>query len=220
MVPVEAGWFEMGSDTGRRSYRPAHQVYLDAFHIDKFEVTNLRYETYVLESGDRPAAWGDSNPRLDPHRPVTGILWEEAQAFCQWYGKRLPTEAEWEKAARGSDGRLYPWGDEWERGRANAGKDGHRGPVSVVAYPRGSSPFGAVNMVGNVQEWVADYYDPDYYARSPTHNPTGPEKTLDHVLRGGYWASPTERANAVHRNSSHSARPNERVGFRCAMDWE
>lgn len=220
MILIPAGWFTMGSDHGPSSSAPARRVYLGSYLIDTHEVTQLRFKDYVLESGHRPAVWESGIPPTRPRIPMSGVLWKEAQQFCHWHDMRLPTEAEWEKAARGIDGHLYPWGDEWIPGAANTQELRLGGLVSVGMYPRGASPFGLMDMIGNVEEWVSDYYDPQYYRNSPRRDPEGPRIPLDHVLRGGSWNSPRQRANAIYRNSSHSVLPNDRVGFRCARDVE
>lgn len=192
-----------------------HAVHLDAFYIDTQEVTNQSYRVFVdATSHQPPTFWNDPRQLADPTQPVVGVSWYDAQAFCTWQGKRLPTEAEWEKAARGTDGRRYPWGNEWDAKRLHtadtiagktldsfavwtrwqrtmsAGIDSAR-PTVVGSYPTGASPYGVLDMAGNVWEWVADWYDPDYYASSPARNPTGPEAGTTKVLRGGGWDVPS-----------------------------
>lgn len=218
MILVPAGSFVMGSDTGPPSSRPADHVYLSAYEIGRTEVTNEEFRRYVEESGKLPLVWREGMPNLRPQHPVTGVLWEEAVGFCQWYGWRLPTEAEWEKAARGSDQRSYPWGNVWDPSLANTRESGNGGVIDVGSYPRGQSPHGVLDMAGNVQEWVADYFDPTYYHLRPAVDPRGPLEVLDHGLRGGSWAAAHEHASTFFRDSSHSVRPNDRVGFRCAAD--
>lgn len=215
MVMVPAGWFTMGEEDGPAASQPQRRVYLDAFRIDQTEVTNSAFAEFVAEVGYEARGWDRELADQRPDEPVVGVLWRDAAAYCRWAGKRLPSEAEWEKAARGADGWRYPWGDAWSLGRANTLESGHGGVVPVGSFPTGASPYGVLDMAGNVAEWVADYFDPDYYRVAPDHNPTGPQQVLDHVLRGGSWASPREQAQAFFRNSSHSARPNPRVGFRC-----
>ena len=191
---------------------------MDAFEIDRYEVTNAQYGRFVRATGhEAPATWGgETYPGGLAAYPVTSVLWEDADAYCDWAGKRLPTEAEWEKAARGVSGQTYPWGDTWDPARANTAASGAGEPVPVGAYPTGASPYGGLDMAGNVWEWVADYYDRDYYSVAPDRNPTGPTAVLDHGLRGGAFDSDPDQARCSFRNSSHSARPNPRVGFRCA----
>lgn len=208
----------MGSDDGPESSQPAHRVFVSAFEIDRYEVSNEEFLAYVKRTGNMPAVWAGGTPELVLDHPVTGILWHEAQAFCKWEDGRLPTEAEWEKAARGTDGRLYPWGNDWLPARANVRASGYEGPRAIDSYPLGQSPYGILNMVGNVEEWVLDTFDPNYYSTSDQRDPRGPDVVLDHVLRGGSWAALIEHSNTVFRNSSHSVRPNRRVGFRCVSE--
>ncbi len=213
MVVVPAGWFLMGQNEGPRSNQPQREVYLDSFVIDKTEVTNEEFAGFLEETGNQKAV---EEPETQANAPVVGVLWREADAYCHWAGKRLPTEAEWEKAARGTDGRRYPWGNEWEPDHANVKESGFGGVQPVGSYPAGASPYGVLDMAGNAAEWVADFFDFTYYRYAPDHNPMGPDKIMDHVLRGGSWASPKTLAQTYFRDSSHSTRPNMRVGFRCA----
>jgi formylglycine-generating enzyme required for sulfatase activity len=217
MVVVPAGWFWRGEEGGRRVDRPRHKVYLDAFAIDRTEVTNTAFAKFVAAANYQTEGWDDRLAQTAPHKPVVGVLWRDADAYCRWADKRLPTEAEWEKAARGTDGRRYPWGDTWDATRCNTAESGRAGPLPVGGFPEGASPYGALDMAGNAAEWVADYFDFSDYANAPDHNPTGPTRVSDHGLRGGSWASPAEQAQTFFRDSSHSARPNFRVGFRCAL---
>ncbi|NOT57839.1 MAG: SUMF1/EgtB/PvdO family nonheme iron enzyme, partial [Deltaproteobacteria bacterium] len=193
---------------------PQHSIHLDPFYIDTHEVTNQRYRAFVDATGHRaPTFWHDPRQLADDTQPVVGVSWQDAHAFCAWQGKRLPTEAEWEKAARGTDGRRYPWGQEWDAARLHtadtiAGKPlenfavwttWQRGmsagietarPAAVGSYPSGASPYGVLDMAGNVWEWVADWYEPEYYASAPARNPIGPERGEAKVLRGGGWDVP------------------------------
>jgi sulfatase modifying factor 1 len=207
MVLVPAGEFLMGSK---------HRVYLDAFYIDAYEVTNALYKEFIQATGRKaPKSWNDAKFNA-LRQPVVGVTWDDAAAYCQWAGKRLPTEAEWEKAARGADGRKYPWGNQWERTRANTPNDGPGKPMPVGSYEGGKSPYGAHDMIGNVWEWVADWYDVDYYRTSPSHNPRGPATGKVRVLRGGSWLSSGYEA-AVRRGSGIPGHWNgDDVGFRCA----
>jgi len=216
LVKIEAGPFMMGSYYGRHANQPPHLVILDAFEIDRYEVTEGQFRVYIAATGQVPLVWLSQPVTGDDRLPMVGVIWREVSAYCQWRGMRLPTGAEWEKAARGQDGRNYPWGNQWRPDVANTEETAAGGLRPVGSYPAGASPYGLLDMAGNAAEWVADHFDPGYYAVSPQFNPTGPAEALDHVLRGGSWAAPAEQATVFQRNASHSVRPNLRVGFRCA----
>jgi len=207
MIYVPAGEFIMGSSeedvqkfllifTYRNPERfadeqPQHIVYLDAFYIDKYEVTNAQYREFVEATGRKPPIYLDMEPYNHPDQAVMGVSWEDANAYAMWRGKRLPTEAEWEKAARGTDGRYWPWGNEWDPTKLNANDagavDGYVYTAPVGKYPQSVSPYGAYDMAGNVFEWVSDWYDKNYYKYSPKVNPQGPISGENHVARGGSW---------------------------------
>ncbi|MCP9440122.1 MAG: formylglycine-generating enzyme family protein [Nitrospira sp.] len=240
MVLVPAGEFLMGSDKKKdrlayRSELPQRQVYLDAFEISKYEVTALEYLKFVLETNRSPQIdWrydGGNFQESMAHHPVMHVSWYDADAYCKWRGMRLPTEAEWEKAARGVDGRLYPWGDEPAGlSRANFGRTGLSGPVrdrperlllyppiiSVDKYPNSVSPYGLHQMIGNVAEWVADWYDPDYYRKAPDRNPRGPESGSTKAFRGGGWIDSTTTMRVAMRNGADPNSKYNWLGFRCA----
>jgi formylglycine-generating enzyme required for sulfatase activity len=234
MVLVPAGEFLMGSDDGDQDERPQRRVYLDAFEIDRYEVTNVQYRRFLLATGceppqhwperyvaflpDRDPDWrGTDYPAGEGTYPAVAVNWEDAAVYCAWASKRLPTEAEWEKAARGMDGRTYPWGDGWDSSRANVGATGIGYTQPVGSYTAGVSPYGVLDMAGNVWEWVADLYDRRYYAYAPNRNPPGPESgTGERILRGGAWDSPADHVRASYRNATHFFGPNYRAGFRCA----
>ncbi len=240
MVMVPAGEFLMGSDkkTDRLAYRseiPQHRVYLDAFEIGKYEVTALEYLKFVLATSRPPQLdWrydGGNFQESMAHHPIMHVTWHDADAYCKWAGQRLPTEAEWEKAARGSDGRLFPWGQEYAGPtRANFGRTGLSGPVrdrperlllyppiiSVDKYENALSPYGLYQTIGNVAEWVADWYSPDYYKAAPDRNPQGPETGTQKAFRGGGWMDSTTTMRVAMRNGTD---PNTKInwlGFRCA----
>jgi formylglycine-generating enzyme required for sulfatase activity len=216
-VKVPAGWFLMGEDDGRRSNQPQRDVYIDSFEIHLTEVTREEYARFISATSYQVDGWGLNLLEEGADLPMTGILWEDAQAYCRWMGMRLPTEAEWEKSARGHDGRLYPWGNEWDSLKANTAESGIEHVLTIGSYPEGASPYGVLDMSGNAAEWVSDYYEAGYYSIGPDHNPQGPDQILDHVLRGGSFESPANNATTYFRDSSHSARPNPRVGFRCVQ---
>ena len=242
MVPVPAGSFLMGSDrkVDRNAYPfelPQRRVYLDAFEIDKYEVTALQYLKFVLATGRSPLLdWrydGGNFQESMAHHPVMHVTWHDADAYCQWAGKRLLTEAEWEKAARGEDGRIFPWGNQPAGlSRANFGRTGLSGPVrdrperlllyppiiSVDKYDNAVGPYGAYQMIGNVAEWVADWYDKDYYATAPDRNPKGPERGTQKAFRGGGWMDSTTTMRAAMRNGTDPAVKINWMGFRCARD--
>jgi formylglycine-generating enzyme required for sulfatase activity len=188
MVYVPAGEFLMGSGDdyryARPDERPQHTVYLDAFWIDRTEVTNAQYRKCVEAGACEEARCWDLDGYDVPDLPVVCVHWDAAQAYAAWAGGRLPTEAEWEKAARGTDGRLYPWGDsEPDCDKANY-LGCADGPLPVGSHPEGASPYGVLEMAGNVWEWVADWYAEDYYSHSPDRNPQGPDSGEHRVGRG------------------------------------
>lgn len=215
---------------------PAHMVVLDAYLIDRYEVSNEEFGQFIKATGrPAPAYWDD--PRLNKRtQPVVGVNWEDARTYCEYRGKRLPTEAEWEKAARGPDGNLYPWGNDFDPAKVNYGKK-HEATVPVDAYPEGVSYYGAYNMAGNVFEWVFDWYDPRYYERLKTVvNPTGPAEPLwlggtgtyvdrltvgeKRVIRGGSWIARESTVRTTHRFWNHPLNNSYGVGlgFRCAKN--
>jgi len=228
---VPAGNFIMGSYNGNADEQPVHIVYLDAFYIDKYEVTNALYKSCVDanacafpkfdNSNLRPTYYGD--PRYDQY-PVIGVTWDMAKAYCEWRKASLPTEAEWEKAARGPDGRMYPWGNSSDQSRANYNNNGdpnYAGDTSAVdAYPSGVSPYGVFDMAGNVWEWVADIYDASYYASLtlPIANPLGPASGAYRVVKGGSWDSSEFSLRSAGRGFYDPSNANIYIGFRCARN--
>ena len=215
MVLVPAGEFWMGSDEADDE-RPRHKVSLGDYYIDKYEVTNALYKRFMdATSRSAPSYWTDAKFN-DAAQPVVGVSWHDAEAYCKWAGKRLPTEAEWEKAARGTDGRKYPWGNQWDAARTNSGEGGPRKPVAVGSYPNGVRPYGAHDMAGNVREWVADWYDSAYYRASPERNPQGPASGSFRVLRGGSWDHYAFALRAAYRSFFTPDYRNDGIGVRCA----
>jgi formylglycine-generating enzyme required for sulfatase activity len=223
MVLVPASDFTMGSanycQTGSpefcRGEKPPHQVYLDSYYMDKYEVSNAAYKTCV-DAGicSRPTNSSRFNNAVYELHPVVYVDWNMAVAYCEWRGARLPTEAEWEKAARGIDERTYPWGEDIGCDRANY-SGCVRDTAPVTSYPSGASPYGAYNMAGNVWEWVSDWYDENYYEVSPSSNPTGPQGGDYHVLRGGKWNHFDGNLRTVVRFRNVTTYANEYTGFRC-----
>jgi eukaryotic-like serine/threonine-protein kinase len=223
MVLAPAGTFVRGRDDGPADERPAHEVTISAFVIDEYEVTNARYQACVAdEACTAPAVTGSfnrfsyfENPDFSEH-PVIAVSWEQAQTFCAWDGgKRLPTEAEWEYAATGGDGRLYPWGHEFDESLVPA-----REPdtVAVGSFPGGVSPFGAYDMAGNVLEWVADYYDAQAYTQAEAVDPAGPQTGNQRVLRGGSFGNRDAAVYTTTRRYRMAPAATEvDVGFRCAL---
>jgi eukaryotic-like serine/threonine-protein kinase len=221
LVYVPAGEFLMGStdaDTGAAGdEKPQHTVTLDAFWIDRTEVTADQYRACV-------AAGKCGQPRCagagKGDHPVACVSWQDAASYCAWAGRRLPTEAEWEKAARGADGRKYPWGNASpDCARVNyRGKEGGcvGGTAAVGSYPAGASPYGALDMVGNVWEWVNDWYQPGYYGSSPGGNPQGPPAGASRVLRGGAWYYGGPYLRAAGRHYHVPTYQHYGIGFRCA----
>ncbi len=218
MVLIPAGVFNMGIEGANSNERPVHEVYLDAYYIGIFEVTNAEYAQFV-EAAGRPAPSTFFDSFFDgENQPVGGVSWEDADAYCKWAGKRLPTEAEWERAARGTDGRAHPWGNAPpDRIRANYQRHEKR-TTPVGSYPEGISPHGLYDMCGNVWEWVADYWAKEYYKDSPKEDPKGPETGGAHVVRGGSWVNSGGYITATVRPDPNPEHQQGHKGFRCAND--
>lgn len=220
MVKIPAGEFPMGGDSGQPHEQPVHTVYLHAYWIDRYEVTNREYKRFIDAAGHpHPDYWdGEVYPPGKAHHPVVMVNWEDARAYARWVGKRLPTEAEWEKAARGTDRRIYPWGDEFEQHRVNCGKD-VLDTMPVGSYPDGVSPYGLHDMAGNVGEWVEDWYGESYYEGSPRQNPTGPETGIYRVVRGGVFNDYPSGVRCTARFPAFHTSRLMNVGFRCVKDF-
>jgi len=257
MVYVAEGEFTIGNDAGPTNERPQHRVYMDAYWIDETEVTNAMFALFVEATGyqtdaeKQGAAWvfdgaGWSEVRgadwqhpqgsatqwsgLENH-PVVNVSWNDASAYCKWAGAHLPSEAEWEKAARGTDGWTYPWGEQEPAGTLlNFGdvnlypeaadknvNDGYKFTAPVGSYLAGASPYGALDMAGNVWEWVNDWYRETYYRTAPTTNPPGPINGEGRVLRGGSWNHDVHDIRASMRIWVNPSDAIDNFGFRCSL---
>jgi len=226
--------------------QPRHRVLLDSFYLDQHEVTVERFQRWAIAHGHRTTAensgrglvvyWDDTtayqlksvpranwqfptgnSQRAAANHPVVQVSWYDAEAYCRAHGKRLPTEAEWEAAARGKEARRYPWGNDWNAENAN-GENRRRTTTPVAAYIGGRSAYEVYDMAGNVWEWVNDYYAKDYYARSPSKNPTGPPTGARKVLRGGSWADQPNVMMSTFRYHEDPNATTNHFGFRCAKD--
>ncbi len=263
MLLIPAGEFTMGSAEGTDGLpdeHPERRVYIGAFLLDRLEVTNRAYAAFVQATGHRAPANSNPSATLWEHErplaaildhPVVNVSWDDAVAYCLWLGKRLPTEAEWEKAARGTDARRYPWGKDWDIAKANSasywagrtidfqsGADwdafwlkgdgarlskekGIKGEVltlPVGSFPEGVSPYGALDMAGNAAEWVADWFDPNYYRNAPLSDPPGPARGAIKSMRGGSWLKPAVSLRTSDRDwGTMDSRPSG-TSFRCAKD--
>jgi len=221
-VLIAGGEFLMGDDS-EGDHSPRHRVVLDPFYIDAHEVTNAQYHAFCQATGHRlPEFWERSGFRCGPEypdHPVVGVSWRDAVAYASWCGGRLPTEAEWEYAARGGlSGMDWPNGDSFDPSDANFKISELGGPVAVGSYP--ANGFGLCDMAGNVVEWVSDYHGADYYAWSPPFNPQGPETGRFRVIRGGGWHSGAACNRVFFRNGLPENWVDIAVGFRCARDIE
>lgn len=251
MALIPAGVFTLGSEQGADDERPLREIYLDAYKIDRFEVTNAQYRRFVLSTGTRaPQHWtGSEFPAGQSDSPVIGVSWSEANAYCEWVNKRLPSEAEWEKACRGPDMNIFPWGDTWDPRRANTGtkhstnwpptvegiwyfleadlsNDENPHLMPIGSYPLGASPYGVLDMAGNATEWVLDWYNWEGYEDLPARNPVGDAPPWNHVVRGSAWVDKqgeqylvADLSRCSKRNSSHTSN-DPRIGFRCAHSIE
>ncbi|NSW53370.1 MAG: SUMF1/EgtB/PvdO family nonheme iron enzyme [Anaerolineae bacterium] len=232
MMYVPAGTFAMGSYDGPQDEYPVHDVFLDAYWMDQYEVSNGQYEQCVAE-GACPEPFSKQSYTRSLYYgtqeyadyPVVWVTWFHAATYCQWAGGRLPTEAEWEKAAKGTDGRRYPWGNNAPDCSYLNFQDYSEtnncvvvDTVAVGSYPEGASPYGVMDMAGNIYEWVGDWYSGSYYQSSPTENPTGPLFGNYRVIRGGYWSSTAANLRASTRTHLEPGSRWHEFGFRCVMD--
>jgi len=219
MVAIPDGEFVIGNDAGDDDEKPAHKVAVAAFEMDKFEVTNELFQAFVEDTGylsEAEKAGERTTWRTyaadKPKHPVVIVTWNDAVAYCQWCGKRLPTEAEWETAARGTEAYIYPWGNEWADGKANTEESGYRGTTIVGSFPGGASPYGVMDMAGNVSEWTADWFEA--YPGSTYQSAYFGKKYR--VIRGGGWFSEARLVRTTERSCSTVDLRNDDVGFRCA----
>ena len=233
MVYIPAGEFRMGSNSGKSDAQPTHKVYLDAFYMDIYEVTNEQYKEFIDSTG-HPAPfldpakypwaekynWKDGMyPEGTEKYPVVLVSWDDANTYAKWHGKRLPTEAEWERAAKGRKNRLYPWGNEWDPTKCNSRENGLKSAQTVDSYKEGVSEFGLFNMAGNVWEWCSDWYAKDYYKKSLKESPKGPEVGATKVIRGGSWDTyGIHRLRCDARESQFPSTCSYDIGFRCVKD--
>ncbi len=220
MVQVPAGAFTMGSNNFDADEKPAHQVDLPAYQIDKYPVTNALFDAFVKATGfqtdsekrGESRSWRNYFTPDKANHPVVKVTWFDSKAFCEWAGKRLPTEAEWEKAARGTDGRNYPWGNDYDPSKFDGRASGIRGTTAVGSYSGGASPYGALDMAGDVWEWTADWYLP--YPGNTIASQYYGEKFR--VTRGGGWFDEKNQVRTSNRNSADPSAANDDLGFRCA----
>ena len=219
MVLVPAGEFTMGSDKGDYDEVPIHRVFLDSFYIDKFEVTNGRFAKYVKAILiEPPWSFADKDtPVVRADYPVRWVNWMEAMGYCLWAGKRLPTEAEWEKAARGTDARVYPWGNDPPT-KAHAVFEGSESVLPVGNREKGKSPYGVHDMAGSLYEWTMDWYDESYYTDIPAMNPRGPLEGTAKAQRGGSYTNAPFRLRSTFRTKGIPTEHEPNVGFRCVQE--
>jgi formylglycine-generating enzyme required for sulfatase activity len=236
LVYIPAGDFEMGFGLGNPDALPVHTVSLDAYWIDKTEVTNAMFVNFLNNFGnqteggvvwldvtdplvwvsDKGGVWQALSDKDD--YPIVGVSWYGARAYCAWAGRSLPTEAQWEYAAKGTDGFRFPWGDNGPDCDHSQYLGCGNQPVQVENLPLGVSPFGIYNMAGNVAEWVNDRYQADYYQESPLENPAGPANGYYRVFRGGSWGSSYIGLQTAHRSWAGADTHVSDIGFRCALN--
>jgi formylglycine-generating enzyme required for sulfatase activity len=231
MIFIPTGEFNMGTEGGYADEKPEHSVFVDGFYIYKYEVTVAQYKKFLQDpqgkghepdepSGDYMPADYFTNPKYDNY-PVVNVSWDDAEAYCRWAGNRLPKEAEWEKSARGTDQRTYPWGDIWDPRRVNGDDeasgfkdDGYRFTAPVGSFPDGISPYGVHDLAGNVWEWVDDWYQP--YEGNPTQDVD--YGTTYRILRGGSWLRYPLGLTTTSRDISKPGLRFDSIGFRCACN--
>jgi formylglycine-generating enzyme required for sulfatase activity len=228
MVQIPEGPFVMGSrdDDSDPDEKPEHPIYLKSYYLDLKEVTRGEYDRFakMTRRVTRRIEVFEDDPAklLKPDLPAIAVTWDDAEAYCKWAGKRLPTEAEWEKAARGENKRRYPWGNDFVSSYANidGNEDGFRYLAPPGSLEGGRSPYGIYDMAGNVGEWVADSYAESFYQKSPYRDPKGPEQGDQKVIRGGSWRETKNNVRSSKRFQAKPWRHDITVGFRCAKDVE
>ena len=227
MVQIPEGPFTMGSNDGDPDEAPEHQVFLKGFYIDQKEVTQSEYARFAKmtkRSAPRIEVFEeDQSQVLKPELAVMSVSWDDAIAYCRWAGKRLPTEAEWEKAGRGEGKKKYPWGDKFmtEFANVDGSEDGYRFLAPPGSFEQGRSPYGLYDMTGNVAEWVADSYDEGYYKKkSQFRDPKGPDNADLKVVRGGSWRETEHNARLSKRFAAKHWRTDVTIGIRCAADLD
>lgn len=226
MVQVPEGPFTMGSNDGDPDEAPEHQVFLKGFYIDKKEVSQEEYMRFAKMT-KRPMPKievfeDDQSKVLKPELVAMSVSWEDAKAYCKWAGKRLPTEAEWEKAGRGEGRRKYPWGDKFTTGSANVdgAEDGYKYLAPPGSFEAGRSPYGLYDMTGNVAEWVEDSYEETIYKKAVYRDPKGPDDGQLKVVRGGSWRETEQNARLSKRFAAKYWRTDITIGIRCAGDLD
>jgi formylglycine-generating enzyme required for sulfatase activity len=226
MVQIPEGPFTMGSNDGDPDEAPEHQVFLKGFFIDRKEVTQEEYARFAkMTKRNLPRIEvfeDDQSKLLKPEFAAMSVSWDEAVAYCKWAGKRLPTEAEWEKAGRGEGKRKYPWGEKFVTNGANVDgtEDGYTYLAPPASFEAGRSPYGIYDVTGNVAEWVADTYDEGYYRKSPYRDPKGPADGDLKVVRGGSWRETEHNARLSKRFAAKHWRTDITIGIRCASDLD
>jgi len=224
MIHVSSGPFTMGGrdEDSPRNEWPAHTVFLSDYYISRYPITNQEYREFVQCTGHRiPIHWQRGTfPAGTGKHPIANVSWQDADAFARWRGARLPSESEWEKAARGTDERPYPWGSRFTEGeRCNANNQvGTTTPVNE--FPDGRSFYELWDMAGNVYEWCQDFYDDEYYKSSPATNPKGPDGGQERVVRGGCYIESRAALRTTHREGVGEVTTRDTIGFRIAMDAE
>ena len=224
MVTIPPGPFVRGTTNGGFDEQPQRTIYLDTFSIDRYEVTNHQYQQFVLATEHRkagpPSRYAKSIGKMrGTNQPVVYVSWDDANDYCRWKGKRLPTEAEWEKAMRGTDGRLWPWGNQEKANGANWARvqDGFDVSARVGTFATDKSPYGVMDGAGNVMEWVADWYQEAYYKESPDKDPPSPQYGTYRVMRGGGYTTTGADIRITSRSKMVPDFRDETIGFRCAI---